>query len=454
MRKKLLALLMCATMVLGSSAVAFAADVTPTDVKNAGTIIDQYDGTAGAVEYEYDAKTSPVTFTSLYATKDNTTKVIYTYALTDSKTFVKSNDAGTKAYTKTNGVTAVISNTDQTNHALVVNADGTYTTSFTVNPSTDASVLDGAVLKGESGVLYYVTSTEKPAGTELGANDFVVASDSAALAKRDIPVQGDTSSKLILSAKATVLTLTSFTKSETGSVIVGTTALNSFGVDPDGYISKEDKTVTIVKYSNEVAAGYWVNITKAEGKDYEIAQALANGDITKNAVAVKIEFYNLKDDDDIEYTSGTPATVSATQTKMKKLNDVNFENSEIDVTFKTDWLSRSNAKNANTVYILNDTTSNKYADYFYNFGKVLKVSDLADEAFTTKYVVSGTYIFDYNEDASQNDGVSDTDTTATTTASTTAATSPKTGDVAPIAALAVVMMGACGAMVVASKKRA
>ena len=32
--------------------------------------------------------------------------------------------------------------------------------------------------------------------------------------------------------------------------------------------------------------------------------------------------------------------------------------------------------------------------------------------------------------------------------------SPKTGDVAPIAALAVVMMGAFGAMVVASMKRA
>ena len=33
-------------------------------------------------------------------------------------------------------------------------------------------------------------------------------------------------------------------------------------------------------------------------------------------------------------------------------------------------------------------------------------------------------------------------------------TSTKTGDVAPIAALAVVLMGAFGAMVVASKKRA
>ena len=65
--------------------------------------------------------------------------------------------------------------------------------------------------------------------------------------------------------------------------------------------------------------------------------------------------------------------------------------------------------------------------------------------------VDGVFVFDKGElaaepEADKNDGVSDktTDNTA----------SPKTGDVAPIAALAVVMMGAFGAMVVASKKRA
>ena len=68
--------------------------------------------------------------------------------------------------------------------------------------------------------------------------------------------------------------------------------------------------------------------------------------------------------------------------------------------------------------------------------------------------VDGVFVFDKGElaaepEADKNDGVSDT--TAPTTDNTT---SPKTGDVAPIAALAVVMMGAFGAMVVASKKRA
>jgi hypothetical protein len=128
--------------------------------------------------------------------------------------------------------------------------------------------------------------------------------------------------------------------------------------------------------------------------------------------------------------------------------------SDTTVTFKTDWLSRTSVKNANSVYLL-DSNVTSLNSYFNKIDTVWKISDLEDESFSSKYLVSGTYIFDYNEDASQNDGVSDTDTTATTTAaSTTAATSPKTGDVAPIAALAVVMMGACGAMVVASKKRA
>ena len=67
----------------------------------------------------------------------------------------------------------------------------------------------------------------------------------------------------------------------------------------------------------------------------------------------------------------------------------------------------------------------------------------------------GIFVFEKDELAAEpetdaNDGVSDKDATSTTDT----AASPKTGDVAPIAALAVVMMGAFGAMVVASKKRA
>ena len=50
--------------------------------------------------------------------------------------------------------------------------------------------------------------------------------------------------------------------------------------------------------------------------------------------------------------------------------------------------------------------------------------------------------------------VADKDNAGQADADKPADASPKTGDVAPIAALAVVMMGAFGAMVVASKKRA
>jgi hypothetical protein len=143
---------------------------------------------------------------------------------------------------------------------------------------------------------------------------------------------------------------------------------------------------------------------------------------------------------------------------MKKLSYVDVDEKGAAVTFKADWLSRSSAKNANKVYVINPNYDvDKIATYFFKIGSVYEVSDFADDAFTSSYIVSGTYIFDTVEDASQNDGVNDEATTAATTAAPaadTAATSPKTGDVAPIAALAVVMMGACGAMVVASKKRA
>ena len=53
-----------------------------------------------------------------------------------------------------------------------------------------------------------------------------------------------------------------------------------------------------------------------------------------------------------------------------------------------------------------------------------------------------------SNDDYKNAGQADADKTTDSTSS------PKTGDVAPIAALAVVMMGAFGAMVAASKKRA
>jgi hypothetical protein len=186
-----------------------------------------------------------------------------------------------------------------------------------------------------------------------------------------------------------------------------------------------------------------------------LAQALADGTITKNAAAVQIDFFRVLNATDV---NKSVANGAGTEYGFQQLAKVTAEIAPVDVTFNADWLSRSSAKTANTVFIL-DPYVTTWTAYYQPYGTVYKVSDLADDAFSTKYIASGVYVFDYVEPESQNDGVSDTDTTTTTTAAAatsaeTAATSPKTGDVAPIAALAVVMMGACGAMVVASKKRA
>jgi hypothetical protein len=303
--------------------------------------------------------------------------------------------------------------------------------------------------------LYYVSSAEeRVAGDAVAAGEYIVAHDEAAVVAHDI--QTNSADPGTLTTNAIVITLSKFTADETGDVVAGS-SINKYGMDEDGYIARKDADTTaqILKFSSKVASGYWVNIAKATGYQADIAQALADGEITTNAVAVKVEFYKVKSDSDSDIDTVSGST-GYKETGFKKLSTVSFEESNIDVTFKADWLSRSNAKNANVVYVLRNGSSD-FEKYFFNYGTVLKVSDLADDSFTTKNIASGVYLFDYVEDASQNDGVNDEATTAATTAAPaadTAATSPKTGDVAPIAALAVVMMGACGAMVVASKKRA
>jgi hypothetical protein len=460
MRKKLLALLMCATMVLGTAATASAAEVTNTDITNAKAIINQFDADKGAIGYEYDAKTSTITFPTTYVDNSdsaNPVKILYTYAFVgDSDGYVGENSIvkvssdGKTAYQKTNGKTYdIIASLDQNNAVAV----GSGVTDAIANPSltaTDLADLNGAVFKSESGTLYYGTVSTATSGTTLGKTQYTVESIANVLAK-------NTAAKTdkVLSRDTQILTLTAFTAADTGTVVLGKDAAkDSYGVDKDGYIALKDSTATanLLKYSNAIADNYWVEVKKAgDSAITAVAQALADGNITKNAAAVQINFYKT-----VDSLAGTVTVGSAYETGFKALVKVTAEISDVDVTFKSDWLSRSNAKNANTVFILDPYVTN-WTQYYLQTGTVYKVSDLANEKFSTKYIASGVYLFDYVEDASQNDGVSDTDTTASTTAaaaSTTAATSPKTGDVAPIAALAVVMMGACGAMVVASKKRA
>jgi hypothetical protein len=457
MRKKLLALLMCATMVLGSSAVASAATITQDDITNAQTVINQY--TKGDVDDEYDAKTSKVTFSVTY--KNGDTTAFYNYGIVDTGKDDKSTDTVVKTDKDGNALTqvtseSVIGGIDDVNKVVYFVSTGKYTAGKATQSTTDKAVTNpsqtvenlsasaASVIGSTSN--YYVEGSWGLAGTALAANQYAVVTQAQfeQIKTADYPYTAfDAAGNL--TASRGVVTLTKYTAGETAIATTKQTT-DAYGVDPDGYIALKSGA-KVVELSSKVADGYWVNVYKATASINEVAQALADSEITAKAVAVQIDFYELQSNKDSD---------TSTETGFMKLKKIDTSKTNADVTFKADWLSRSNAKNANKVYVINPNyDKDKIAQYLYKIGSVYEVSDLADDTFTTNYIVSGTYIFDTVEDASQNDGVNDeATTTAATTASTTAATSPKTGDVAPIAALAVVMMGACGAMVVASKKRA
>jgi hypothetical protein len=467
MRKKLLALLMCATMVLGTAATAMAATPSGDDYTNAKKILEAYTGQD--IDDEIDAKASQATFTTVY--QDSTPTVVsYTWAFTEGLEAVKVSSSSTKtALTKTSGLTIDFTAKDDAAHTIVMTTKSKLNGTEVTNPSAQsvtlgttqaefAAALNGAVLKDSAnGDLYYATATKLTTATALTAGQYVLFSTA--------PVDDDADYSADPAQPGTyVVTLKAFTKADTGSVSAGSDAAkDDYGIDKDGYINLQDSTVKLLEATSKIADGYYAIVKKADAKNITaVAQALADGTISKNAAAVQITFYKMLGSTTSQVTTkqgttNTPAyaVANASQTGFQTLVEVTADIKDTTVKFNTDWLSRSNAKNANVVYLL-DPLVTSVTSYFQQISTVWKFADYTDGAFTSKYIASGTYIFDYNEDASQNDGVSDTDTTATTAAaaSTTAATSPKTGDVAPIAALAVVMMGACGAMVVASKKRA
>jgi hypothetical protein len=315
------------------------------------------------------------------------------------------------------------------------------------NPSSGAKNLSAtAAHLATTSTYYYVKTTFEKAGYVLQDGEYAVVTKEGFESTATYPIT-KVDANGALTVDNAVSKVVAYTPSETAYTTTKDT-FNSYGVDPDGYINLVDSSKKVLSLSKEIIDGYWVSVTEATSSIGDVAQALADAEISSSAAAVDINVYKLEANKDANPTN---------ETGMQKLSKVDVNDKVATVTFKADWLSRSSAKNANKVYVINPEDPGKIATYFYKIGSVYEVADLADDAFTTNYIVSGTYIFDTVEDASQNDGVNDEATTAATTAAPaaeTAATSPKTGDVAPIAALAVVMMGACGAMVVASKKRA
>ena len=434
MRKKLLALLMCATMVLGTAvtASAYSAD----DVDNAKDVIKQYD--KFIAEYNETAA-KKIKFTTTYVDSATNSSIMYTYGIVDDNAGVpkasdytenvKLDPEDDKIAFKYVGkdiakTTATIDTTAVSTNGykqLVVNTSPTGKTAFLV-----------AVTEGATVHTYYATVASATAGQTLTAGQFVM--------RETTPASG------AIVASDHIATLTEYNaKKATGDAIIGSGFQDDvYGLDVDGYIPLQDTTKTVLTAYTTLTDNYYALVSKSTAVA-DIAEALAKGTITKDAVAVDVKFFKLG-------AKPVPSVnLSATATEGSFMNFYYYSASRADETVKVaaDWLSRTSLKKASgvSVYLL-DKNIPTVTEYFQRVGTVYKIADVVDGKFSADYLVSGTYIFDVAA-ATDNAGQADADKPATDTTS-----SPKTGDVAPIAALAVVMMGAFGAMVVASKKRA
>ena len=440
MRKKLLALLMCATMVLGTAVTSSAATLVEADYKAADTIIGQYNYFAGEFnngKFGEETKQQITFMTNFEAIGGTTAQYKYAFKVpalddTDATDYVKVNKDGkpfVKVGTDVPEITASVDSTTVGGVRQII-----------VNASIDAPTLVKAVDGGKDHYYYVSAATPNKANEDVKGKTIAVVGN---------PINA---SVIATAATAEVLTLTEYAPTDKTSIseyVVAPYALqDSYGVDVDGYIPLTgDKNTTWSLYST-VSKGYYVDVTKASADKVDIANAFHDGLISKDAVAVHLDFYKLD-------TAAVPvlsyAGQVANQSVMQQVRYCAASREETPVTLTTDWLSRTNLKSASGVsaYILDEFVPS-IANTFTRVGSLVKVADVADGKFTADYVISGTYIFDVAA-AADNAGQADADTKTPATDTTS---SPKTGDVAPIAALAVVMMGAFGAMVVASKKRA
>ena len=421
MRKKLLALLMCATMVLGTAVTAsaatsekdaakvygdnydkFAAEYYPTD-----SIIkaDAYNGKKGTVEYGYlnNAENLADPFTPVVVYKAgaelNGTKKDKYYAATAiaGKFTVTEDPAGQTVKDAAVGrITTAIANKSVTAagvYAVEVKDDNENSKqTVTVNVTGTAPALTATYGVATEGM---VTNTDK----------YVKA-----------PLAGTNEDSLV---KASKNILKSTDENAYGTLYANISAGNALKDDLDAVIS-----------------------------------AIDGGVFSKDAVAVKVT----------AYLQGTVATYDLGLDykniyggNAKLLYNVDKLQAGT-YTFDSDLISRTGFKDAAAVNVFQPTLAKTKFDTDFgtlvkDFVKVATVEVGKTITFDNDATfVDGVFVFDKGElaaepEADKNDGVSDTATTDNTT-------SPKTGDVAPIAALAVVMMGAFGAMVVASKKRA
>lgn len=485
MRKKLLALLMCATMVLGTSVTAMAAvkdDAKALGTKNAQKFIDEYyptaktlvsktqNGTKGQVEYGYidndnDAVLGSYDPVVVYSKDD-----VYHPA-----TWVYSNAGKLKAYetkavvTTGNTVAKVIASTsfkieyDADDKSNVYKLSGTTLTQLTKAQVEGAASGDTKYADKDGNVI-----VETGTNTSVTAITSAQAADKAAAETAVADKIGDTN-------QPAYAAMTVYDDNGASSVMIAkeaagsATKVDGFVTNTNNYVKKDSGKGTLVEagesfIKTDAAFGkVYSNITKA-GETFladgttSVEYALNNKVLTKDAVAVKVYSYvqgpaATENVLNLEGGNGLAQGYAKPLYNYTKLQGGTY-------TFDSDLISRTGFKDAEAVAVFQPSLFTTKFDIetgaqYYEFNKIAEVAvnDVITFDSNPTYVDGQVFIFDKGEltaepEADKNDGVSDT------TATTDNTTSPKTGDVAPIAALAVVMMGAFGAMVVASKKRA
>ena len=170
-----------------------------------------------------------------------------------------------------------------------------------------------------------------------------------------------------------------------------------------------------------------------------VAYALEAKTLTKDAIALVFDVEQIVKNTDSATKDEHPYVLKAVTSPV----------ADVTLTLENDWFSNTKlfAKNLKTFRVSNTWSSDGKYNLLALVESGLDLSVPYGKFDVTFNIVDGhsVVIFDVDDAAAKdNAGQADSDKTS----------SPKTGDVAPIAALAVVMMGAFGAMVVASKKRA
>ena len=380
MRKKLLALLMCATMVLGTGVTAFADDTQDT--------VDKI--TKNYSKFDKEVVANGV---------NSTVKDEVTYVAKDSKGNV---------VVKT---VKVAYNAD-TQEPVVLNKDGKPAT-YVEDKITATEVVNQSV-----------ATTAVAAAVAAGKN----------------------------TAAVTVKTLTG--NQEVTFLVKDGVATKAELMDGINYVETADDAIKTISANDKILAStdlnfgkVWATVSKSDdaaAMQPALYEAVKNGTLSENAFLAKFTAFvqetgDVKTADIKGVTDKDGNAVKAAKLYFYGTDFSNFMGGTF--TLDADLFSQSTLKKASNITVY------KYAGYESEYSSLLKqpVKGLLEVgtaeigktfSFENLKSLSGTFVFDQAADAANNSA------------------SPKTGDVAPIAALAVVMMGACGAMVVASKKRA